>query len=763
MSSGEGRHDPRGRVEDLRLLTGRGSYVDDRRFENQAFLGIVRSPYAHARIKSIDFSKVSSSPEFISSLTGEDLLKKGVRPLTQLPMQKPANRYHLAVKKVRYAGEAVAAILVKSKNSLEDLIDDVEVEYEELPVVSTISESKLTKTLLYEDWQSNIAFTQGVKRGDAEHAIASAPYVVRTRIGIARQAGTPIEPRAVLVSHNGKNDLYDVYATVQSAQRLQGYLASELQLPKERFHVRVMDVGGGFGTKGAQSYPEYALACIFSKDAGVPVKWTSTRTEDLLETASGRDEYCNIALACDQDGKILALKADLESDAGVSGSLSIMAGLSLRLIPGSYRIPNLDLKATAYVTNKGPLGPVRGAGRPEACFFIERAVDLMAKKTTIDPIEFRRRNAILPGEFPYDNGAGFIYDGGNFPLLLDTLVKASGYSDLLESRSNTYRKFKLGEESVLGIGVCLEVEDTGAQLSETARIVFEKNGMVKVFTGSSPHGQGLETTLAQLCSEELGIPLDRVTVVWGDTDLIPVGVGTFGSRSAVTGGSSVVEAARKLKLELITNASKILAQDPKLLEIRNGSIVKSSEPDHVLLTLSSILEKLNLDEISAVSNYKLDSLTFASGAHLCVLMLDTETGKVRITKYVAVDDCGRVINEAIVDGQIHGGVVHGIGGSIFEQLVYDEEGRLLSSNFLDYTIPSSVDSPDIEVVHVETPSTIALNGAKGVGESGTIAAYPAVINALNDALSQVVPDMELNLAPATPEVVLSVLNRPQKG
>ncbi|MGI0086182.1 MAG: xanthine dehydrogenase family protein molybdopterin-binding subunit, partial [Nitrososphaerales archaeon] len=353
-------------------------------------------------------------------------------------------------------------------------------------------ESKRDKTLLYEDWDSNIAFTQEAKRGDAEHEIASASHVVKTRVGIARQSGTPIEPRAVLVSYDEVNDVYDIYATVQSAQRLQGYLASELQLPKGKFHVRVMDVGGGFGTKGAQSYPEYALACIFSKDAGVSVKWTSTRTEDLLETASGRDEYCNIVLACDHNGKILALKADLESDAGVSGTLSIMAGISLKLIPGSYRIPNLDLKATAYVTNKGPLGPVRGAGRPEACFFIERAVDLMARKISIDPIEFRRRNAILPGEFPYDNGAGFTYDGGNFPLLLDMLVKSSDYSDLIESRSSAYGKFRQGEASVTGIGVCLEVEDTGAQLNETARIVFEKSGSVKVFTGSSPHGQGLE-------------------------------------------------------------------------------------------------------------------------------------------------------------------------------------------------------------------------------------------------------------------------------
>jgi carbon-monoxide dehydrogenase large subunit len=751
------QNEPRGRKEDIRLITGKGRYVDDINLENQAYLGIVRSPYAHAWIKKIDFSRVRSNAEFISSLTGEDLLKEGLRPISQFPITRQATRYHLAVGKVRYVGEAVAAVLVRTLYSVEDAIDEVDVEYEELPVVRTIEESKRGNVLLYEDWGNNVGFNYEVKKGDAEKAIQSAAYVVKTKAGIVRQAGAAIEPRSVIVSFDKGKGVYEIYATVQSAQRLRDYLSSELQEPKEKFHVRVMDVGGGFGTKGAQSYPEAALACIFSRKTKMPVKWTATRTEDMMETAMGRDEYCDVELACDKDARIVALRATAESDIGVSGTLSAMVGLTLRLMPGPYKIPNFDLKGTAYVTNKTPIGPVRGAGRPEGCYFMERVVDMMARKIGIDPIDFRRRNLIQPNEFPYDNGAGFVYDSGNFPLLLDTLIKSSNYEDLLRWKGNV--NSESNGKLLGGVGVCIEVEDTGAQFAETARISLNEDGNVIIYTGSSPHGQGLETTLAQLCSQELRVPIDRITVVWGDTSLIPSGVGTFGSRSMAAGGSAVVDASRKLKSQLVAKASEILGIDPALLDFVDGRVVNRTGKGSASLTLRELVERTQSNEISASSDYRLNSLTFASGAHLCVVTLDAETGKVNIVKYVAVDDCGRVINRSIVDGQIHGGTIHGIGGSLLEQLVYDENGRLMTTNFLDYTIPSVMESPYIEVVHIETPSTVTLNGAKGVGETGTIAAYPAVINAINDAVSQIKPGTELNIAPIAPDCVFSVLRR----
>ena len=759
MTANSGDDEIQGRVEDLRLITGRGRYVDDLKLEKQAYLGIVRSPYAHAKIKHIDFSKARKSPDFISSLTGEDLLKEGVLPITQdeWPQQRRAKRYHIAVDKVRFAGEPVAAILSRKKNSLEDLIEEVEVEYEALPVVTSIEESKQGKAILYEEWKDNISLTDEAKKGDAEKAISSAAYVINAREGIARQASAPIEPRAVLVAYDKVKDAYEVWATVQSVHGLQELLASELQAPKEKFHVRAMDVGGGFGSKGSQSYPEPLLACLFARKTLLPVKWTATRTEELLEAASGRDEYCDITLACDEDGKIVALKARVECDAGVSGTHNHMSSLTIWMMPGPYKIPNLDLKVGVYVTNKAPLGPVRGAGGPEACYFIERAVDIMARMMGLDPIEFRRRNIIQPKEFPYDNGIGSVYDGANYPLLLDTLVESPSYKELLQWKSDTHSKFRGGNPVLAGLGIALKLQGTGAMLTETARVVLDAAGGITVYTGSMPHGQGLETTLAQLAAEELGVPRDRVTVVWGDTAMIHDGIGTFASRSAVTGGSSVVDASRKLKSKLLARASKILKVDEKSLAVRDEAIVNVANPNTTLLTLKEAAKKLPSGKISASSKFKLRSMTYSSAAHLCALTLDVETCKVNITKYLVVEDCGRMINKAIVEGQLHGGVVHGIGGALMERLVYDNEGNPLASTFMDYNIPSALETPNIEIFHQETPSTITLNSAKGVGEGGTIASYPAVINALNDALAQMGTGIEVSVAPATPDAIFSAL------
>jgi carbon-monoxide dehydrogenase large subunit len=830
---------PEGRVEDKRLLTGRGRFVDDLKLEGQAYMGLVRSPYAHAKINSIDFSKARSSPDFIDSLTGEDLLKEGVQPLSQnpWPFQKRAKRYHLAVGKARFAGEPVAAILVRNKNSIEDLIELVEVDYESLPAVTTIEQSKRGKAMIYEDWGDNISLTSEVKKGDAEKAIASAAFVIHAKEGIARQVAAPIEPHAVLVAYDTKQDVYEVWATVQSVHGTRDKLSSELKKPKEKFHVRVMDMGGGFGSKGAQSYPEAPLACIFSKRTGLPVKWTATRSEEFLESAAGRDEYCDITLACDESGRIVAIKASVECDSGVTGSQAHMPTMTIETMPGPYRIPNQDITVAAYVTNKMPLGPVRGAGGPEGCYFIERAVDVLAKKVGLDPIEFRRRN-VLRKTGPAEGEA-------DFGLLLDALVKSSDYEALSRWRSDLYSKFRQQGPSnsslIAGLGVSVTGSDesdeedeeewsggssggsggAGAEskpwqtggssgggagerwagqpsgeakaarpaggpektglwqnsgelaekrtlpgaseetlgfMSETARVTLDKNGKVKVYTGSSPHGQGEETTFAQLASEELGVPLENVTVVWGDTTLIPKGIGTYGSRSAATGGSAVVDASRKLKAQLLARASEALAVDANSLEMRGGGFVSASRPDAVLATLIDVLVKQGTDEVSSSSVFTLNGMSYSSGVHLCALTLDVELGKVKVVKYVVVEDCGRMINKTIVEGQLHGGVLHGVGGALFERLAYDEEGNLLSSTFMDYNIATALDSPDVLVFHETTPSTVTLDGAKGVGESGTNGSYAAVINALNDALSQLGTGKELSMVPATPDAIFRTLN-----
>jgi carbon-monoxide dehydrogenase large subunit len=781
----------KGRVEDPRLLTGKGKFVDDLKFEGQAHMGLVRSPFAHAKIKSIDLSKVRSSPDFIAALTGEDLVKQGVRTVSQneWPPQKPAKRHHLAVGKVRFTGEPVAAILVRRKNSLEDLIEQVEVDYDLLPVVLTIEESKRAKTLIYEDWSDNISQTSNAKWGNAQKAIASAPHVIRAKEGIARQESAPIEPRSTLVRYRREQDVYEVYATVQSVHGLREQLASELEIPEDKFHVKVMDMGGGFGSKGSESYPEPILACLFSRQTGLPVKWTATRTEELLEAASGRDEYCDVTLACDRDGKIVALKANVDCDVGVTGTQNHMSQLSVWTMLGPYTIPNVDLRLAVYATNKMPIGPVRGAGVPEGCYFIERAMTIMAEKIGIDPLELRRRNLSAPKK-PWGTGSESS-DEVDFIRLIDDLVKHSHYEELLKWKNDVNSKFKEQGPShsslVAGLGVSVRggggfggdedeetseessswgearTEESPAELdftSEYARVTLDTNGKVTVYTGSSPHGQGEETTFAQLASEELGVPIEKLSVVWGDSVLVPYGVGTFGSRSAATGGSSVVDACRKLKAKLFAKASELTGIEAKALTIRDGRLVNTSQPEARLPTLTEILERLKLPEISAESTYRLSSMSHSSGVHLCALTLDVELGKAKIVKYVVVEDCGRMINKTIVEGQLHGGVIHAVGGALYEKLAYDDQGNLLTSTLMDYSIPAAMDSPNIEVFHEVTPSTVTLNGAKGVGESGTNAGYAAVMNAINDALSNVRLGAQVNVAPATPDSIFAALNQP---
>jgi carbon-monoxide dehydrogenase large subunit len=483
------------------------------------------------------------------------------------------------------------------------------------------------------------------------------------------------------------------------------------------------------------------------------VKWISTRTEDLLETAQARDEYCDIELACDSNAKIVAVRADIVADGGAGGTLKAQPILSGKLLPGAYKIPNLDIKSSSYATNKTPGGPIRGAGRPEGLFFIEMIVDKMARHLRLDPVGFRRLNAIPKSEFPFDNGAGMVYDSADFGKLLDSIE--SDYDGLLEWK----RKNNSSNPGLLaGVNIALTVEDTGAQLTETAKVVTSsKEKQFIVFSGSSPHGQGLETTLAILASEELDVPIEMIKVKWGDSNYLPTSVGTFGSRSIVTGGSAVVDACRKLREAIVSEASTRFSIPKEELELQGETIVRrSTDRKHERISDLWSLTASAGREFEIFTTFTAKGQPFASGAHVCALTVDKETGKVRIHRYVVSDDCGRVINAPIVDGQLHGGVAHGLGDMLLAEIPYDEDGMPLATNFMDYTIPTSLDVPDIETIHVETPSTISLNGAKGVGESGPIGAFPAILSALNNALQGL---GEVDTAPATPEVVYRALEQ----
>jgi aerobic carbon-monoxide dehydrogenase large subunit len=579
------------RLEDFRFLTGRSAFADDIKPENIAFLGIVRSPYAHAKIVRIDFSKVSGHPAFIEAITGEDLAKLGVGIIFEadMPNVKRTGRRHLALEKVRYVGEPVAAFLSKDRYSVEDIAEDIEVEYETLPSVSTIEESKVGKAILYEEMGNNVLLETRVKKGDADHEIRSAPHVVKARYGVKRQSGAAIEPRIVIAHFDKESGIYNVISTTQSTHRLKTYLSSELKIPPEKFHINVPDVGGSFGGKGAQSYCAVAVACILSQKTGLSVKWVSTRTEDLLETAQSRDLYCEIELACDSNAKIVALRADIVADGGVGGTLKAQAILSGKLIPGPYKIPNLEIKSTSYATNKTPSGPIRGAGRPEGLYFIEMIVDKMARHLCLDPIGFRRLNAIPKREFPYDNGAGFIYDSADFNKLLDS-IKPS-YEEMLEWRRGISKQ---NSTLLAGVSVALVVEDTGSQFSETAKIVpLIKEQRFVVYTGSSPHGQGIETTFTILAAEELGLPISKIEIRWGDSNYLPTSVGTFGSRSIVTGGSAVVDVCRKLKETIISAASSHFAIPREELVLRGEMLLRKTpvREAELISDIWSLIEK----------------------------------------------------------------------------------------------------------------------------------------------------------------------------
>lgn len=770
------------RTEDIRLITGRGHFVEDLKLKNVAFMALVHSPFAHAKIKKIDLSRVRSSPAFIAALTGEDLVKEGIKGISKgfIPPKRPWNRLHLALGEVTFVGEPVVAILARDRGSAEDLIDDVDIDYEGLPVVSTLEEAKQGKDLVYDGWKDNLSSTGGRKKGDADKAISSAAYVINVKEGIRRQDAAPMETHAVIASYDKEKDEFEVFATVQSVHQLLDILSSELKTPKEKFHIKVMDMGGGFGTKGGPEYPWTSLASLFAKKTGLTVKFVATRTEEFLESAPGRDEYCDLTLACDRDGKMVALKASVDCDIGVPGGTAFMPVATIGAMPGPYDIPNLDLKVQSYVTNKMPVGPVRGAGMPEGVYFIERAIDKMAKKIGLDPIELRHRNVVSP-KSPTSEDYG---------SLLDLLVKSADY-DKIRTWRDDYNSRHRDENNkttrVAGIGISLSSGEVNFSIgnflggislrgiiaiirfmprfrtfsTETAKVTLSKRGEMLVYTGSSPHGQGHETAFAQLASEELGVPFEAVKVTWGDTALIPRGVGTFGSRSASAGGSAVVDASRKLKSDLLVKASKILRIDRDSLDIRNGSIVEARHPEKVLMGLGELVEKLGMNKISAESNFAAKStMSHSSGVHLCALSLDVETGVARIEKYVIAEDCGRIINKAIVEGQLHGGTINGLGGALLEELAYDNDGNLLTTSFMDYSIPGAIDSPNIEIFHKVTPSE-ALSQTKGVGESGTIASYAAVMNALNDALSQFQEGeaQEVNIAPALPELVYSALHR----
>jgi carbon-monoxide dehydrogenase large subunit len=760
------------RKEDPRLLTGKGLYVDDIHLPNTAHMALLRSHHAHARIKSLDTSRARALGGVLEVLTGPDIRGElNMLPsAAALPDLRIPDHYLLAVERVRYAGEPVAAVVAENPYIARDALDCIEAEYEPLPVVLD-PEKALAKgsPVIYEQWKSNLAGTFELVSGDIQAAFKKADRVVKARLVNQRLIPAAMEPRAVQASYQAGEKMLTVWSTTQIPHTLRSEIARLLKIPDNRIRVMALDVGGGFGSK-LNVYPEEGLVPHLAMRLGRPVKWVETRRENMLATIHGRDQINYIELALAKDGRILGFRVRVIVDVGAYLQMltALIPTLTAIMAPGCYKMPAFAFEMKEVFTNKMSTDAYRGAGRPEATYLIERAMDLAAAELKMDPAEIRRRNFIKSDSFPYTTRTGLVYDSGNYDKALKRALDLAGYKQLRAKQAQLRKRGKL-----MGIGLSTYVEICAMGPArafaagggwESATVRVEPSGKVTVLSGSSPTGQGEETTFAQIAADELSVSFDDVAVIHGDTSAVPHGIGTFGSRSTAVGGTAVYMSAHKIKQKMTELGAHLLEISPKSAVWRDRKLAsktsakKSTTFQEIVRAAYSAKNMPPGMEpgLDATSYFSPQNFTFPFGTHLCVVEIDPETGEVEITKYVAVDDCGRAVNPMMVEGQVHGGIAQGIGQALYEEAVYDENGQLRTSELMDYVVPKATQLPVYTCDRTETPTDVNPLGAKGVGEAGTIGATPAVVNAVLDALA---PYGVTNLdMPLKPEKIWRVLH-----
>jgi aerobic carbon-monoxide dehydrogenase large subunit len=759
------------RTEDPRLLTAGGVYVDDLRtpeLAGAARLTFVRSPLAHARITGIEVSAALSEPGVVAVLTvrdmddlappppdgGDDGAGGGEAPM---PLGGVWSEPLLAVDTVRFVGEPVAVVITDGRYQGEDAADLVSVDYEPLPAVIGPEASVKDETLLFPDAGTNVVKARPVPADDTP--FRACEVVVEQDIINQRVACMPMEGRATAATlENGK---LTVWHSSQNAQLCRMILCGALGMAPEQIRVIVPDVGGGFGAKVGIDRDALIVAWAARK-TGRALRWTETRSENLVGMTQGRAQLHHIKIGGNRDGRILAYRIDVIQD---SGAYSRMGGflpmLTCLMAPGVYDIPEVQAGYRAVVTNSTPISAYRGAGRPEAAATIERAVDLFAAEIGMDPGEVRRRNFIAPEAFPFQTKAGALYDSGRYAEALDKVLAASGYEEL---RREQERRRASGDVRQLGIGLSTYVEITAADAGagETAKLEVAGDGTATVFTGSSAHGQGHHTAWAMLVQDELGIPMDKVTVIHGDTDLIPVGVGTYASRSLQLGGSAVHKAAIEVKDEARRQAADMLeaAEADVVLDTGTGLWQVRGDPD-ASLDWGQVAGHSSGGSLIADVSFTADLPTFPFGAHVSVVEVDTETGKVTLLRHVTVDDAGPVLNPILAEGQRHGGIAQGAAQALLEEVLYDADGNPLTSTLADYAAITAAELPSYELVESETPTTLNPLGVKGIGEAGTIGATPAIQNAVIDAVAHLgVRHIDM---PTTPQRVWTAINEARKA
>ena len=769
------------RVEDQRFITGKGQYTDDITLPGMTYATFIRSPLAHANIKNIDLSAAKNAPGYVASYVGGDIPEAiaGVPCGWQVDfkngdtMKEPPHPL-LARTKALHVGDGVAVVIAETQAQAKDAAAMVEVEYEELPAVTDISEAlKDGAPQLHDGVPNNKIFDWELGSGlDAvDSALASASHVTKLDIVNQRLIPNAIEPRCAIGDYDDSRDYHTLYTSSQNPHVIRLLMSAfVLGLPEHKVRVVAPDVGGGFGSK-IFHYAEEALMVWVAKQIKRPVKWTAERTESFLSDGQGRDHKTKAQMGFDSDGKMVALKVETDANLGAylsTFSTAVPTYLHGTLMQGLYTTPAVHITVNAGVTNTAAVDAYRGAGRPEATYVIERLVETAAAEMGVDPAELRLKNFIPPfdgsdAEPGYQTQVALQYDSGNYEGVLNRLLEMSDYENLKKERETARANGKL-----MGIGFSTYIEACGiapsavvgslgarAGLFEAANIRVEPTGSVTLFTGSHSHGQGHETTFAQLIADDLGIPLENVEVVHGDTGKVPFGMGTYGSRSLAVGGSAIVKSLEKIKEKGTKIAAHLLEASAEDLDFADGKwTVKGTDKSVAFgdVSLTAYVPhnypeglEPGLDETSF---YDPVNFTYPFGAHMAVVEVDPDTGKVDLKRFIACDDVGNVVNPMIVDGQIHGGVAQGIGQALLEGAVYDESGQLNTASYLDYALPRADDLPSFELDRTVTPCLHNPLGAKGCGEAGTIGSTPAVVNAVVDALRPMgVTDLEMPLSP----------------
>ncbi len=746
------------RKEDPRMITGEARYVDDITLPGMLHAAIVRSPEAHAAIVSIDVSGAEARDDVVAVFTGEDLAEsfKGGLPMVWDPPGVDINtpdHWPLKRGEVKHVGDPVAVVVGTDRYSVVDAAERVVVDYDPKPaVVDPEKALEDGSPLVWEQFRTNRTHEWGLSGGDIEAGLAEADVVVERRLVNHRIAGAPIEPRGSIGEPRG--DSLTLYSSTQIPHIARYVLSGMLGIPEDKLRVVAPDVGGGFGSK-LQVYAEEALVLVLAKRLGRPVKWTESRTEHMTNSHHGRDQINHITLGAKRDGTLTACRAKIIADLGAYQQLltAFIPELGFPVMGGCYKIPAIDLHFEGVFTNKFATDAVRGAGRPEATYWIELTMDVLARKLDMDPLELRRRNFIGKDEFPYTTALGITYDSGDYQGTLDRLLEHFD-RDAFRSEQDQLREqgiyrgvgFSTWVE-VCGLGPSRAVGPQGVGLQaafwESAMVRIHPSGSATVFTGTSPHGQGLDTSFAQIAADRLGIDPENVDVIHGDTDQGPFGWGTYGSRSLSVGGEAVARAAEKVQEKAKRICAALLEAAPEDLELVDGKLQVRGSPDKGM-TMAEIAGAAHIppQELPAdiepgleeTAFYDPENFVFPFGAHACVAEVDVETGKVSLVRYVSVDDCGPAVNPMLIDGQIHGGIAHAIGQALYEQVVYDADGQLVTSSFVDYALPTAAEIPHMETDRTETPSPVNSLGVKGVGEAGTIAATPAITAAVLDAL-----------------------------